>query len=102
MEDREILKESIEAIKEHAETQKEGIKMGLYMALEIIKGRVLDDDLINELGLNENFEKKFFEEYNKEQWAKMQVGDGKIRIDDSIETDLKDMSWLFDKYKDKN
>ena len=46
MEDREILRESIEAIKEHAASQKDGIKMGLYMALEIIKGCVLDDDLI--------------------------------------------------------
>ena len=62
MEDREILRESIEAIREHAESQKDGIKMGLYMALEIIKGRVLDDDLIKELGLNEDFEKKFFED----------------------------------------
>ena len=61
MEDREILRESIEAIKEHAESQKDGIKMGLYMALEIIKGCVLDDDLIKELELNEDFERKFFE-----------------------------------------
>ena len=62
MENKEILREAIEAIKEHAESQKDGIKMGLYMSLEIIKGCILDDDLIKELGLDEDFEKKFFED----------------------------------------
>lgn len=51
--------------------------------------------------MRDEIEKKIVEEYNNEQWAKMQVGDGKIRIDDSIETDLKDMAWLIDKYKNK-
>ncbi len=37
MDEGEILIESIEAIKEHAESQKDGIKMGLYMALQTIK-----------------------------------------------------------------
>lgn len=62
MENKEILREAIEAIKEHAESQKDGIKMGLYMSLEIIKGCILDDDSIKELGLDEDFEKKFFED----------------------------------------
>lgn len=59
MEDREILESSISAIKEHAKSQKGDIAMGLYMALEIIKARV-PDDLIVVLGLNEDFEKEFF------------------------------------------
>ena len=50
--------------------------------------------------MSNEVDNKIVQEYNKEQWAKMQVGDGKIRIDDSIETDLEDMSWLIDKYKD--
>ena len=61
MEDREILLNSIDAIKEHVEIQKDGIKMGLYMALEIIKARV-PEERIEEFGLNEDFEKKFFYE----------------------------------------
>ncbi len=52
--------------------------------------------------MSEEFVQKKVEEYNKEQWTKMQVEKGKIRIDDSMEEDLKDMNWLIDKYKNKD
>ena len=52
-------------------------------------------------GMSNEIEKKKVEEYNREQRAKMQVGNGKIRIDDSMETDLEDTSWLIEKYKNK-
>ena len=61
MEDREILLDAIEAIKDHAESQEDGIKMGLYMSLAIIKGCVIEDNKIKELGLDEDFERKFFD-----------------------------------------
>ena len=58
MDEREVLIESIKAIKEYLTEQKDrGIRIGLYMALNTIKGRVLDDDLLDELGLNEELEK---------------------------------------------
>ena len=58
MDEREILIESINAIKGYLNDQKDrGIRMGLYMALNTIKGSVLDEDLLDDLGLNEDFEK---------------------------------------------
>ena len=52
--------------------------------------------------MSDEIEKKQVEEYNKEKWAKMQVGDGKIRIDDSEESYLDGTEWLINKDKDKN
>ena len=61
MDEREILIESIKAINEHVKVQVGDIRMGLYMALQTIKNRVLDENLIAELGLEEDFEAKFFD-----------------------------------------
>lgn len=52
--------------------------------------------------MSNEVDNKKVEEYNKEQWAKMQVGDGKIRIDDSEDSFLEGTEWLTDKYKDKD
>ena len=58
MDEKEVLIESIKAIKEHLKEQEDiGIRLGLSIALNVIKGRVLDDDLLEKIGLNENFEK---------------------------------------------
>ena len=58
MEEREMLKNSILQIKGQLKEQKEDlIKLGLYMALQIIKDNVLEEDLLKELGLEEDLEK---------------------------------------------
>ena len=59
MENKEILENIINAIKEQTTVQKGDVAIGLYMALEIIKARV-PDEWIEDFGLNEDFEKKFF------------------------------------------
>jgi hypothetical protein len=61
MDEREVLIESIKAIKEHAKSQVGDIRMGLFMALQTIKNRVLDEELIAKLDLDEDFEDKFFD-----------------------------------------
>lgn len=58
MNEKDILIESINAIKDHLKDQEDsGIRIGLYMALETIKGSVLDDGLLVKLGLDEDLEK---------------------------------------------
>ena len=53
-----MLKNSILQIKGQLKEQKEDlIKLGLYMALQIIKDNVLEEDLLKELGLEEDLEK---------------------------------------------
>ena len=49
---------AIQGIKEHLKTQDDDlIKAGIYMALQTIKDEISDEQLLEVLGLNEEFEK---------------------------------------------
>ncbi len=60
MDERKILIESIKLIKEDLKEEKHSsIKVGLYIALDIIRNRIImtNEDLLKELGLEEETEK---------------------------------------------
>ena len=77
---KDILLMAVEAIKDHADSYNENeryVRTGLYMALAIIKTRArigydtymedenLENIFLERLGLDEEFEFKFFEEHKK-------------------------------------
>lgn len=51
--------------------------------------------------MNKNIDNKEVEKYNKEQSKKMDMGDGWIRIDDSVDALLEGTEWLDEKFKSK-